>query len=139
MATKKQPPVKTILDQLYEAQAAEEEARKKRIALESEVFEAVKVELTKETGQESVEMLGFSVTVNRPITWKLDDAAYRGLCEIMPEHFQFHRTKLELDKKKFDGIVSLSDSPEIKPWIKKIQDVVTLVPGKIAVKISKIA
>jgi hypothetical protein len=139
MATKKQPPVKTILDQLYEAQAAEEAARKKRIKLEIEVFEAVKADLRKKTGQESIEILGFGITVNRPITWGLDEAEYRALCKTLPEHLQCHRTKLDLDKKKFDGIMSLADSPEIHPWIKKIQDVVMATPGKIAVKIIKIA
>ena len=44
----------------------------------------------------------------------------------------------ELDKNKYSGLLVMSASPEVKKYIKKIQDCVSVKPGKVSVKVEKI-
>lgn len=134
MKTKK---TETIFSQLIDAELAEKEAVKKRIAIEQEIFEYVKSQnlIQKSEGQETIEELGYSITVSQPMIYKLDEDKYRELANILPESLQFHRTKIELDKNKFN---LLSELPEAKKYFKKIQDCVSSKQGKISVKVKKI-
>ena len=128
----------TLFQQLIEAEEAEKQATAHRIQIESEIFEHLKSDLHKTEGQETIESFGYSVTVNQPMTYKLDNDKYRKLAESMPEELQFHRTKLELDKTKFSSLLLMSASPDVKKYIKRIQDCVTMTPGKVSVKVKKI-
>jgi alkylated DNA repair dioxygenase AlkB len=127
-----------ILQDLMSAREAEVNATALRLQLEIEAFESVQSLLKKPEGQETVKTLGFSVTVNRPMVWKLDEEKYRKLTDQMPDYAQFHRTKLELDKIKYLSVIQMTGNPEVKNLIKKMQDCVTVKEGKIAVAVTKI-
>lgn len=125
-----------LIEQLYDMQIAEQHIIKKRIELEEKLFEALKSEITKTEGQETVKAGRYSVTVNQPMNYKLDEEKYRKLAESMPEELQFHRTKLEIDKTAYSKLLIMSADPTVKKYINKIQDCVTTKPGKIAIKIT---
>ena len=107
----------TLYAQLLAAKEEEEKAISRRIELEEEIFELHKSELTKTEGQETIENFGYKITVNQPVSYKLDDAKYRKLAETLPEVLQFHRTKLELDKNKYSSLILNAAAPEIKKYI----------------------
>lgn len=147
MATKKNPA--TIIESLFNAQEelnALKSKQQKELEsitakvqeLESEVFECFQSELKKSEGTETIEQLGFSVKISRPVKYELKEDSYRELAKSLPNHLQFHRTKLELDKKKYSSLLTMSEGPEIKRYISKIQDCVETKPGKISVEINKI-
>lgn len=125
-----------LIEQLYDMQIAEQHITKKRIELEEKLFDALKSEITKTEGQETVKAGRYSIAVNQPINYKLDEEKYRELAEVMPEELQFHRTKLELDKTAYSKLLIMSADPTVKKYINKIQDCVTTKPGKIAIKIT---
>ena len=127
----------TLYAQLLAAKEDEEKAIARRVELEDEIFQLHRPELTKTEGQETIESFGYKITINQPMTYKLDDAKYRKLAETLPEDLQFHRTKLELDKNKYSSLLVMSASPEVKKYIKKIQDCVSVKPRKVAVKVEK--
>jgi len=127
----------TLYAQLLTAREEEEKAIACRVELEEEIFALHRAELQKSEGQETLENFGYKITINQPMTYKLDDAKYRKLTESLPEDLQFHRTKLELDKTKYSGLLAMSASPEVKKYIKKIQDCVSVKPGKVSVKVEK--
>lgn len=127
----------TLYAQLLAAKEEEEKAIARRIELEEEIFSLHKSELTKAEGQETLENFGYKITISQPMTYKLDDTKYRDLAKTLPEDMQFHRTKLELDKTKFSGLLLMKSSPEVKKYIKKIQDCVSIKPGKVSVKVEK--
>lgn len=129
MKTKKQL---TILDKLISAKKEESEATARRIKLEKEVYEIFESELKKAEGQETIEELGYKITINRPMKWELNEELYRKLSETLPETMQFHRVKLELDKSKYNLISELDTK-----FQKKIKDCVSVKPGKISVKVEK--
>ena len=135
---KKTKPAQTIYEQLLEAEQLEKEATARRIELENEVFEYLKPDLTKSEGDETIESFGFSVTVKQPMNYKLDEDKYRDLAKVMPEDLQFHRTRLDLDKTKYSAMLLMASTPEVKKYIKKIQDCVTTKPGKVSIKVKKI-
>ena len=127
----------TLYAQLLIAKEEEEKAIARRVEIEDEIFQLHRSELTKTEGQETIESFGYKITINQPMNYKLDDTKYRELAKILPEDMQFHRTKLELDKTKYSGLLVMSASPEVKKYIKKIQDCVSVKPGKVAVKVEK--
>ena len=127
----------TLYAQLLAAKKDEENAIARRTELEKEIFELHRAELTKTEGQETLENFGYKITINQPMNYKLDDAKYRKLAESLPEDMQFHRTKLELDKTKYSSLLVMSASPEVKKYIKKIQDCVSAKPGKVSVNVEK--
>lgn len=125
-----------LIEQLYNMQIAEQHIVKKRIELEEKLFDALKSEITKTEGQTTVKAGRYSIAVNQPMNYKLDEEKYRKLAETMPEELQFHRTKLELDKTAYSGLLIRSAEPIVKKYINKIQDCVTSKPGKVAIKIT---
>ena len=127
----------TLYAQLLTAKQDEEKATARREELEKEIFNLHRAELHKTEGQETIENFGYKITISQPMNYKLDDTKYRKLAESLPEDLQFHRTKLELDKQKYSSLLLMSASPEIKKYIKRIQDCVTVKPGKVAVKVEK--
>ena len=127
----------TLYAQLLTAKQDEENATARREELEKEIFDLHRAELHKTEGQETIENFGYKITINQPMNYKLDDTKYRKLAESLPEDLQFHRTKLELDKQKYSSLLLMSASPEIKKYIKRIQDCVTAKPGKVAIKVEK--
>ena len=122
---------KTIFDLLLDAEALEKKSTARRIEIESKIFNMMIPKLTKQEGLETIEENGYSVTINQPVTYKLDENKYRALAERMPENLQIHRVKLELDKIKYQSALD-------SEWKKEIQDCVTTKPGKVSVKIKKI-
>jgi Rod binding domain-containing protein len=124
-----------LVEQLYDMQIAEQHITKKRIELEEKLFDALKSEITKTEGQTTVKAGRYSIAVNQPMNYKLDEEKYRKLAEVMPEELQFHRTKLELDKFAYAKLLLTSADPSVKKYINKIQDCVTSKPGKVAIKI----
>ena len=112
----------TLYAQLLAAKKEEEKAITRRVEIEEEIFSLHRVELKKTEGQETLENFGYKITINQPMTYKLDDAKYRKLAESLPEDLQFHRTKLELDKTKYSSLLVMSANPEVKKYIKKIQE-----------------
>jgi hypothetical protein len=125
-----------LIEQLYNMQIAEAHIVKKRIELEEKLFDALKSEITKTEGMETLKTSGYSIVVNQPMIYKLDEEKYRKLAESMPEELQFHRTKLELDKTAYSKLLVMSADPTVKKYINKIQDCVTTKPGKVAIKIT---
>lgn len=125
-----------LIEQLYDMQIAEAHIVKKRIELEEKLFDALKSEITKTVGMETLKTSGYSITVNQPMNYKLDEDKYRKLAESMPEALQFHRTKLDLDKTAYSKLLIMSANPIVKKYINKIQDCVTSKPGKVAIKIT---
>jgi monoamine oxidase len=128
----------TLYAQLLAAKEEETNATARRVELEEEIYALHRSELQKSEGQETLENFGYKITINQPMTYKLDDAKYRKLAETLPEEMQFHRTKLELDKTKYSSLLVMAASPEVKKYIKKIQDCVSVKPGKVSVKVEKI-
>jgi len=128
----------TLYAQLLAAKEEEEKAIARRVELEEEIFSLHRAELKKTEGQETLENFGYKITINQPMTYKLDDAKYRKLAETLPEDLQFHRTKLELDKTKYSGLLVMSANPGLKKYIKQIQDCVSVKPGKVSVKVEKL-
>lgn len=128
----------TLYAQLLTAKEEETNATARRIELEEEIYALHRSELQKSEGQETLENFGYKITINQPMTYKLDDAKYRKLSETLPEEMQFHRTKLELDKTKYSSLLVMAASPEVKKYIKKIQDCVSVKPGKVSVKVEKL-
>ena len=124
-----------LYEQLLKAEAAEKKANAARIEIENEIYQELKSQLTKTEGSETIEIDGFSVNVSQPVTYKLDEEKYRVLAEELPTNLQFHRTKIDFDKTKYNFIMEM---PESKKFIKKIQDCITSKPGKIAIKVKKI-
>ncbi len=122
----------TIFDQLIEAEAAEKKAIAARIALEEEIFEYVRSEklLTKEEGQETIEELGFSITVNQPISYKIDEEKYRALPSILQS---VHKIRIDLDKTSYNVFLKTASKSDIK----QIQNCITSKPGKVSIKIKK--
>jgi hypothetical protein len=116
-------------------QIAEQHITKKRIELEEKLFDALKSEITKTEGMETLKTSGYSIVVNQPMIYKLDEEKYRKLAETMPEEMQFHRTKLDIDKTAYSKLLVMSADPTVKKYINKIQDCVTTKPGKVAIKI----
>jgi len=129
---------KTLYEQLLDAEAAEKKATQKRTEIESELFNYLTPKLSKQEGQETIEEFGYSITVNQPMNYKLDEEKYRALSEKMPEEFQFHRIKIELDKHRYNSLLNISDSPLVKKWLKQAQDCVSVKPGKVSIKVKKI-
>lgn len=127
----------TILEALIQAKEMEERAISVRKEIELEIYEMFKSDLKKESGQETIKELGFSITINRPVTWKLDEAKYRKLAESLPVDLQVHRTKIELDKKAYDFVMNLPGLVE-KKFQKKISDCVSMNYGKVAVSVSRL-
>lgn len=125
----------TLYSKLIAAREEEEKARQKTLKIEEELFQYLKPQLTKTEGQETIEELGYSIIVNQPSTWKLDEAKYRALAEKLPENLQFHRTKLELDKVRYKIILETHEAGKLE---KEMQDCVTIKPGKVSVKVEKI-
>jgi hypothetical protein len=125
-----------LIEQLYDMQIAEQQIVKKRIELEEKLFDALKSEITKTEGQTTVKAGRYSIAVNQPVNYKLDEEKYRKLAETMPEELQFHRTKLDIDKFAYAKLLLTSADPSVKKYINKIQDCVTTKPGKIAIKIT---
>jgi hypothetical protein len=125
-----------LIEQLYDMQIAEQHIVKKRIELEEKLFDALKSEITKTEGMETLKTSGYSIVVNQPMIYKLDEEKYRKLAETIPEELQFHRTKLELDKFAYAKLLLTSADPSVKKYINKIQDCVTSKPGKVAIKIT---
>jgi DNA-binding transcriptional regulator YiaG len=125
-----------LIEQLYNMQIAEAHIVKKRIELEEKLFDALKSEITKTEGQTTVKAGHYSIAVNQPMNYKLDEEKYRKLAETMPEEMQFHRTKLDLDKTAYSKLLVMSADPTVKKYINKIQDCVTTKPGKVAIKIT---
>ncbi len=123
--------MKNIYEQLIAAKAAEEKATKKRIELEEQIFDSVRNQIIKSEGQETLEIDNYKLTVNQPMNYKLDEEKYRALAESLPEECQFHRVKLEIDKRKFQEVKN-------SKFGKKISDCVTCTPGKVSVKIERI-
>jgi hypothetical protein len=126
MKTKKQL---TLIDELITAKEEEKLAIQKRIDLENEIFNLYKNDLKKSEGQETIEELGYKITINQPANYKLDEDKYRKLCESLPEELQFHRVKLDLDKVQYE-LTLLHVDNKIK---KQIRDCVTMKYGKISV------
>ena len=124
-----------LIEQLYNMQIAEQHIVKKRIELEEKLFDALKSEITKTEGMETLKTSGYSIVVNQPMIYKLDEEKYRKLAEVMPEELQFHRTKLDIDKTAYSKLLVMSADPTVKKYINKIQDCVTSKPGKVAIKI----
>ena len=127
----------TLYAQLLAAKKEEEKAITRRVEIEEEIFSLHRAELRKTEGQETLENFGYKITINQPMTYKLDDAKYRKLAETLPEEMQVHRVKLELDKTKYSSLLVMAASPEVKKYIKKIQDCVSVKPGKVSVKVEK--
>lgn len=128
----------TLYAQLLAAKEEEEKVISHRIGIEKEIFEMHRAELQKTEGQETIENFGYKITINQPMTYQLDNEKYRELAKALPEDMQFHRTKLELDKTKYSSLLIMSASPKVKKYIKKIQDCVSVKPGKVSVKVEKI-
>jgi hypothetical protein len=124
-----------LIEQLYDMQMAEAHIVKKRIELEEKLFDALKSEITKTEGMETLKTSGYSIVVNQPMIYKHDEEKYRKLAETMPEEMQFHRTKLDIDKTAYSKLLVMSADPTVKKYINKIQDCVTTKPGKVAIKI----
>jgi hypothetical protein len=124
-----------LIEQLYDMQIAEQHIVKKRIELEEKLFDALKSEITKTEGMETLKTSGYSIVVNQPMIYKLDEEKYRKLAETIPEELQFHRTKLDIDKTAYSKLLVMSADPTVKKYINKIQDCVTTKPGKVAIKI----
>ena len=124
-----------LIEQLYNMQIAEQHIVKKRIELEEKLFDALKSEITKTEGTETLKTPGYSIVVNQPMIYKLDEEKYRKLAEVMPEELQFHRVKIEIDKTAYSKLLVMSADPTVKKYINKIQDCVTSKPGKVAIKI----
>jgi predicted aspartyl protease len=124
---------KNIYERLLKAEAAEKKANAARIEIENEIFDQVKGKLTKTEGQESIEDQGFSITIRKSVSYKINEEKYRELCKTIPEELQIHSIKINLDKKKYDAVISIAD----KKYVKQIQDVVSMTPGKISVKVEK--
>lgn len=127
----------TIFSLLMQAEENEKKAIARRIKLENEIykyFQDLNL-LKKEEGQETVEELGFSVTINRPVTYKLDEEKYRVLAADLPEELSIHRIKIELDKLKYN---SVKENPSAKKYLKKIENCIESKPGKVSVKVKKI-
>lgn len=122
-----------LIEQLYDMQIAEQHITKKRIELEEKLFDALKSEITKTEGQTTVKAGRFSIAVNQPMNYKLDEEKYRKLAETMPEEMQFHRVELKLDKNKYKSLLLTAD----KKIINKISDCVSSTPAKISVKVEK--
>ena len=127
----------TLYAQLLTAKEEENKATARREELEKEIFDLHRAELHKTEGQETIENFGYKITISQPMNYKLDDAKYRKLAESLPEDLQFHVNKLELDKTKYSGLLVMSASPDVKKYIKRIQDCVTAKPGKVAVKVER--
>jgi hypothetical protein len=125
---------KPLYLQLLAARTEEEKAHQKAVRTEEKIFNALKSKLTKTEGQETIEENGFSIVVNQPMTWKLNDEAYRHLCEKIPEELQFHRVKLEIDKVRYKIIMETKSAGLFE---KEMQDCITVKPGKVSVKIEK--
>lgn len=127
----------TLYAQLLTAKEEETKATARRIELEGEIFSLHHAELTKTEGQETLENFGYKIIINQPMNYKLNDEKYRELAKALPEDMQFHRTKLELDKTKYSSLLVMAASPEVKKYIKKIQDCVSVKPGKVSVNVEK--
>lgn len=128
----------TLYAQLLAAKKDEENAIARRVELEEEIFSLHRAELQKTEGQETLENFGYKITINQPMTYKLDDAKYRKLAETLPEDMQFHKVELKLDKTKYSSLILMKSNSEIKKYIKKIQDCVSVKPGKVSVNVEKI-
>ena len=96
--------MKNIYEQLIAAKSAEEKATKKRMELEEQIFDSVRNQIIKSEGQETLGIDNYKLTINQPVNYKLDEEKYRILAETMPEEYQCHRVKLEIDKRKFQEV-----------------------------------
>ena len=120
-----------LYEQLQKAEQAEQIAKNRRAEIEEKIFNSLKHQLLKTEGQETIPDHDWNITINQPMTYKLDEEKYKTLVESMPEELQCHRIKIELDKKLFDHVKN------DKKFGKKIQDCVSCKPGKISVKVNK--
>lgn len=127
----------TLYAQLLAAKEEEEKVIARRTELEKEIFEFHHADLKKTEGQETLENFGYKITINQPMTYKLDDTKYRKLAETLPEEMQIHRVKLELDKSKYNTILLMENATGFKKYVKQIQDCVSVKPGKVSVKVEK--
>ena len=124
----------TLYAQLLAAKEEEENAIARRVELEEEIFSLHRAELKKTEGQETLENFGYKITINRPVSYKINEVMYRTLCETLPGNLQVHSIKINLDKRKYDLILSTAE----KKYIKQIQNCITMTPGKVSVKVEKI-
>ena len=120
-----------LYEQLQKAEQAEQIAKNRRVEIEEKIFNSLKHQLLKTEGQETIQDHDWLITINQPMTYKLDEDKYRTLVESIPEELQCHRIKIELDKKLFDHVKN------DKKFGKKIMDCVLCKPGKISVKVNK--
>lgn len=126
----------TIIEMYQSAIMAEKEAREKRLELETLLYDSVSSQLHKSEGQETLHVHGYSITVDRPMTAKIIEAEYNDF--LMEYKMPFHRTKIEIDKKKFNALVVAFEENKSaygKKLLRAAQNCVEIKPGKISVKV----
>lgn len=128
---------RTIIEMYQSAIMAEKEAREKRLELEILLYDSVSSQLHKSEGQETIRECGYKITIDRPVTVKLKDN-YTEIIDSIPPVLHFHKTKIEIDRKKFSATISaLSLDSKNKKLLSRVWDCVESKPGKVSIKIEK--
>ncbi len=122
--------VNELVEQLYEAKLAENEAKAKRELLEEELSKELKIPDTWE-GSKTQEVDVFKFTVKRSMNVKIDDAKLRSMLEedssLSAAGAVAFRWKAELNKKMWNGIEEDKKA--------KFSEVITKTPGKIGITV----
>jgi hypothetical protein len=119
----------TLLQAWLDAKAAETEAANARLAIEGEILQAFKA---RPEGQVTHKAGDYSLTLNQPISIKLDIDTWQQIASVCPESLRPVKVKLEADGV---GIKYLQNNePDI--W-KTIARAFETKPGKVSVKVVK--
>lgn len=117
-----------LIQDFLEVRELEERYRKDRIAIEEKLAKSFPTDEEKQT---TIKDDSYEITVDRTYSYKLDDELYRKAAEKIPEEYQCHRVKLELDKRKYADV--MDNAP--KNISNMISDCVEKKPKKVSIKI----
>lgn len=92
-----------LVEQWLEAKQAEDDAKKRRVEIESELINFCE---TKENGSKTTEIGNYKVTVTRKLNYSFDLNAWESARDRVPAELHPVKTKIELDVKKYEALPS---------------------------------
>ena len=123
---------KLLLAEWLKHKKAEDAAKKKRYDVEEKLVKEY-ADFSGTSKKVTEDDLGFSITVTKSITVKLDQDKYAAVRNNIPENLLPEKIKYELDKKGFEFL-----KENEKEIYLMVSSCVTETPGKPTIKVEKI-
>jgi hypothetical protein len=128
-----------IAASLLDAKHMEEQAKKERLRVEAELWQAIAEELGEDTcplgSSRTIKDDDFKLLVKRPLTYALDENAWEKLSPTLPELGQ---AAVELRPKLVEKAAKWIEENDAALWT-RMSKAITVKAGKVAVSVSVIA